>query len=37
MPGLDPGINTDCQRSLNFIMDHQVTPLGRFATCTAAG
>jgi len=29
MPWLDPGIHTDRQRSLNFVMDHRVSPLSR--------
>jgi hypothetical protein len=26
MPGLDPGIHTDCRRSPSFIMDRRVKP-----------
>jgi hypothetical protein len=26
MPGLDPGIHTDCQHALNVIMDRRVKP-----------
>jgi hypothetical protein len=26
MPGLDPGIHTDCRHVLNFIMDCRVKP-----------
>jgi hypothetical protein len=26
MPGLDPGIHTECQRALSFVMDRRVKP-----------
>jgi len=36
MPGLDPGIHDEVQRTSTDSMDHRVTPLGCLATCAAA-